>query len=145
MHEASYALSIIEAVLNELNKRSLRNVKVTKVYLEIGELSLIDETALKNSFQAYAKGSPLEDAELVIKIVPSKFKCKVCGSLWGFKDMFPNLEVNIPIIHMYPHLLTEILKCPKCGSNQIEILQGEEFRIVGIEYEGGEEEENPST
>ena len=135
MHEASYALAIIDSVLNELRKRGLERVKVKKIHLEIGELSLIDSIALKNSFEAYSTGSPLEGAELVIKVIPSKFKCKKCGHEWGFREAFPQLEVNIPVIHMYPHLVAELLKCPKCKSSEIEILQGEEFRITKIEYE----------
>ena len=135
MHEASYALAIIDAVLNELKKRNLDGVKVKKIYIRIGELTLIDNTALKNAFEAYSVGSPLEGAELVIEVVPSRFKCSSCGHEWGFREAFPQLEVNVPIIHMYPHLISEILKCPKCGSSDVKILQGEEFTITKIEYE----------
>jgi len=135
LHEASYALAIIDAVLNELQKRGIKDVKVKKIYLRIGELSLIDNTALKSAFEAYSMGSPLEGAELEIEIIPSKFKCKRCGHEWSFREAFPQLEVNIPVIHMYPHMVAELLKCPKCGSTEIEILQGEEFTITKIEYE----------
>ena len=135
MHEASYALAIIDTVINELQKRGLKNVKVKKIYLRIGELTLIDNVALKSAFEAYSAGSPVEGAELEIEVVPSKFKCKKCGHEWTFREAFPQLEVNIPVIHMYPHMVAEILKCPKCGSSEIEILQGEEFTITKIEYD----------
>ncbi len=138
MHEASYALAIIDAVVKQLEERDLKNVKVTKVYVKIGELSLIDAVALKNAFEAYSMGSPLEGAELVIETIPSKFKCRDCGHVWGFREAFPQLKENIPVIHLYPHLVAEMLKCPKCGSLDVEVLQGDEFYVEGFEYVEGE-------
>ena len=135
LHEASYALSIIDAILNELNKRGLKGVRVTKVKVKVGELSLVDPIALKNSFEAYALGSPLQGATLEVEVVPSKFRCKRCGHEWSFKELYPSLKTNLPILHLYPHLLSEILKCPRCGSPEVEILEGEEFVIESFEYQ----------
>lgn len=142
MHEASYALAIIDAVVKQLKEMGLDNVKVTKVIVRVGELSLVDSVALKNAFEAYSMGSPLEGAELVIKTVPSSFKCKSCGATWSFREVFPQLKENIPVIHLYPHLVAEILKCPKCGSGEVEILQGDEFYVEGFEYVEGESGSN---
>ena len=135
MHEASYALAIIDALLNELDKRGLKGVKVTKVKVKVGELSLVDPIALKNSFEAYSTGSPLEGAALEVEVVPSRFKCKKCGHEWSFKELYPSLKVNLPILRLYPHLLSELLRCPKCGSPEVEILEGEEFVIESFEYQ----------
>ena len=134
MHEASYALAIIDSVVNYLKEMGAENVKVTKVIVKVGELSLIDEISLKNAFEAYSLGSPLEGAELVVKVIPSRFKCKRCGREWSFREAFPQLKEKIPVIHLYPHLVSEMLRCPDCGSSEVEILQGDEFVIEGIEY-----------
>jgi len=117
-----------------LQEMNLNNVKVTKVIVRVGELSLVDEVALRNAFEAYSFGSPLEGAELVVKTERSLFKCKRCGAEWSFREAFPQLKENIPVIHLYPHLVTELLKCPKCGSNEVEILRGDEFYVEGFEY-----------
>jgi len=139
LHEASYALTIVDTVMEALKKEGLENVKVTKVIIKIGELSLVDPVALRNAFEAYSLGSPLEGAELEIEVVPSKFVCKRCGHEWTFKDVYPELKANIPVIHLYPHLVKDLLKCPKCNSSEVEIVQGTEFVIEGFEYQESNE------
>jgi len=134
LHEASYALAIIDSVINYLKEMGLKGIKVTKVIVKIGELSLIDEVSLRNAFEAYSLGSPLEGAELVVKVIPSRFKCRRCGREWSFREAFPQLREKIPVIHLYPHMVSEMLRCPSCGSNEVEIIQGDEFLVEGIEY-----------
>ncbi|ALU11783.1 hydrogenase nickel incorporation protein HypA [Ignicoccus islandicus DSM 13165] len=143
MHEGSYAQMIISSVLDFLKNKNLENVRVKKIKMRIGELSLIDIEALKNAMEIYSIGTPLEGAQLEVELVKSEFKCRNCGAQWSFRDVYPDLEVNLPILHLYPHLISEILKCPRCGSSDVEIVKGEEFQIVSIEIENaGEEKAN---
>ena len=126
---------IISHIINFLKEKKITNVKVKKVKLRIGELSLIDIDALKNAMEIYSIGTPLEGAELEFELVKSKFKCKDCNATWSFRDVYPDLEVNLPVLHLYPHLISEILRCPKCNSSNVEILKGDEFQIVSVEVE----------
>ncbi len=132
MHEASYAISIINSIMQHLGSEEVR---VRKIKLKIGELTMIDPVALESAIQAYGMGTPVEGAKLEYEIVPAKMRCKSCGSTWGLKDVYPQLESKVPLIHMYPHIVVELLKCPKCGSNKIEIIQGEEFILESIEVD----------
>jgi len=136
LHETSYALMIVDAVMEALKERNLEGAKVKKIFLRVGELSLIDPIALQNAFDALTADIPsLSGAKLEIEIVPAKIKCKNCGRVWSFKELYPELKENIPIIHLYPHIVAELLKCPKCGSTDTEILQGDEFQVIGFEVE----------
>ena len=132
MHEASYAISIINSIMQHLGNEK---VKVKKIKLKIGELTMIDPVALESAIQAYGVGTPVEGAKLEYELVPAKIRCKKCGAVWSLKDIYPQLESKVPLIHMYPHIVVELLKCPKCGSNEIEIVQGEEFILEAVEVE----------
>ncbi len=132
MHEASYAISIINSIMKYFEGK---NVKIKKIKLKIGELMMIDPVALESAIQAYGMGTPVEGARVEYEIIPAKIKCKKCGAVWGLKDIYPQLESKVPLIHMYPHIVVELLKCPKCGSNEIEIVQGEEFILESVEVD----------
>ncbi len=136
MHETSYALMIVDTVMEALKEKNLEDVKVKKIILRVGELSLIDPIALQNAFDALTADIPvLSGAKLEIEIVSAKIRCNKCGKIWNFKELYPELKENIPIIHLYPHIVADLLKCPKCGSTDVEIVQGDEFQVVGFEIE----------
>ena len=113
--------SIIEAVIAEGKKHSAK--EINKVFLEIGELTFLEEEQLRFAFDILKEGTILEKAELIIKKIETKVKCQ-CGYEgkieYGLKDDF--------------HIMFPILRCPKCGGN-VEILKGRECLIKKVEME----------
>jgi hydrogenase nickel incorporation protein HypA/HybF len=77
MHEFSFAYNIFKVA--EATALKYNAKKITEVYLEIGELTLIVPELLRQSFKMATHGSIAEDAELKIEITPGKIKCRECG------------------------------------------------------------------
>ena len=68
MHE----MHLIRDFFDDLLSRAKSNqaTKITKVYIVIGDFTEINEDILKFFFKENGKGTPLEDAQLVIEKSP---------------------------------------------------------------------------
>jgi len=112
MHEIALVESIIDIVIAEMKKHNMTKVETIK--LRIGEMSHVMPDALVFSFGVSSEGTLLEDAKLVIEIVPTKGRCKDCKKEFILKDTFDI--------------------CPKCGGISYEIIAGKELEIA--EFDG---------
>ena len=110
MHEMSVALNIIDIA----SEHALRNDagRVISVHLEIGKLSGIEIAPLLNAFNIAKKGTILADSTANVTQVSPKATCKDCHTEFEFQDFF---------------------SCPYCNGNSIEIIAGEELRIVSLD------------
>ena len=116
MHELSTMQSILDITLEYAAKYNAK--RVTKISLEIGELSGFVPDWMQNYFDFVSEGTIAEKAELFIERVPAVVKCNVCGkeyTLSGEEFCF---------------------SCPECGdAAQIEILSGKEYNLISIEVD----------
>lgn len=103
MHELSITRNIV-AIVSE----RAHGAKVTKVTLEIGQLSAVVPDAIRFCFDVVAKGTVLEGARLDVVEVPGRARCRDCGQ-----------SVDLHQV---------IARCP-CGSPNLDRLAGEELRI----------------
>ena len=85
---------------------------VKRVTLEIGKLSAIMPDAVRFCFDICAKGTLVEGATLEILEISGLAKCKTCGG---------NVE------------LKQIVGRCVCGSNDLEIIAGEELKVKEME------------
>lgn len=118
MHEFSTAVGIVNAV-----KRAADSHKATKISiirLQIGPLSMLNHDQLIFGIEIASKGTILEGAEILIETLSIKTLCKDCGTETVLDEQKP----------MYD-LLTALI-CPKCGSKNVEIIQGRECIIRDI-------------
>ena len=121
MHEFSTMEGIVSAIREEGKKHNAK--AITKVWLEIGELTFLGEEQLRFAFEVLTKDTEMEGAELVIEKVAPKVRCK-CG-----------YEGNVNYDEKEEfHIQFPILKCPLCGSD-VEITSGRECLIKNIEIE----------
>lgn len=111
MHELTLTQNIIEIVITEMQKHEL--TRIDKIHLRIGELRQIVPAAMHFSFQCLSKNTPLEDAELVIEILPIRGDCRHCGKQFLLTDLMEN--------------------CEYCGSSEIDFISGKELEIKEIE------------
>jgi len=122
MHEFSTMQSIVNAIMDEAKKHGA--IKITKVELEIGELTFLGEEQLRFAFEILKEGTIMEKAELFIEKIGAEVKCIKCGYQgkvnYGMKEEF--------------HLSFPILKCPECGG-EVEIVRGRECIVKGVEME----------
>src|SRR5690349_17093372 len=77
MHELSIALSILDFVQEESERRGVR---VAAVHLRLGPLSGVARDALVSAYDLARDGSPVAQAELVVEEVPVVVSCPACAA-----------------------------------------------------------------
>jgi hydrogenase nickel incorporation protein HypA/HybF len=112
MHELSIALSMIEGVLEESEKRG--GVKVEAVHLRLGVFSGVDQQALNFSYGLACQGTQLEGSQLVIEEVPLLIYCPLCAT-----DRAAQSEQQ--------------LCCSICSTPAERIVHGQELEVTGLE------------
>ncbi len=113
MHE----YSIVQALLDQCESHAAKHnaKKITKVVTKIGVLSGVEPDLLQTAFDTFKEGTICKDAEFVMNIQPVVIRCRECGQ----ETMLEELK----------------LVCPKCGSIQTEIIDGEEMYLMTLEME----------
>lgn len=111
MHEMSLAEGILQIVADAA--RASAASRVQAVRLEIGALSHVERDALRFCFDAVTRDSLADGARLEILETPGRAWCMPCGE---------SVEL---------HRLGDA--CPRCGSYQLQVTQGEEMRVKDIE------------
>ena len=116
MHELSIMQNILDITLEYAAKNNAR--KVTKIYLEIGELSGIVPDWMQSYFDFVSENTIAGKAELCIEWIPALIKCKSCGK--EFQVSRDNPQIN----------------CSECGvESQVEIITGREYYLKSIEID----------
>jgi len=111
MHELSIALTIIERVQTEINRRRLSNLRTIGV--RVGALSAVDPEALVFGFSAASRETALDGVKLEIEWVPASIRCNSCGHINRPEQM--------------------VFACEQCDSTKIEVEHGYELDIVYLE------------
>ena len=115
MHELSIAEGLVRQALAGL-KEHAGGRKVTGLHVEVGELSGVVPELLASAFPLAAEGTALAGAKLHIKKVAVEFACLRCGKRFG----------------------RGAVKCPACGSDDVELAAGREANLTALEVEDEE-------
>ncbi|MGI6642983.1 MAG: hydrogenase maturation nickel metallochaperone HypA [Bacillota bacterium] len=115
MHETSLVMNAIKLVVQDATRRRL--TRITRIDLEVGELSGAYPHALRESFPIASKGSIAQDAELVITEIPATMHCSTCSTSFN-----PTISGWV---------------CPSCGSGDCALIRGMELQVVS--YTGEED------
>ncbi len=121
MHEFSTMSSIVATVLEEGKKHGAS--AITRVVLDIGELTFLGEEQLRFAFKVLREGTLLDGADLVINRVAPQVACS-CGYTGdvGYEEK-KEFHIRFPV-----------LRCPECGG-PVDVRQGRECLIKHIEIE----------
>lgn len=111
MHEYFIVQNILKTVEDVL--KDYPGKKVTKAVLLIGKFSGVEPDLLKTALDFFKKGSPLEEAEIIIELEDLKIKCLDCGKT--------SVKERWDII------------CPFCKSFNTQIISGEEMFLKTLE------------
>jgi len=123
MHEFTFAEGIIGQVLRLAEEKGA--LKVHRVGLEIGELAMISEEALRFAYSVLSEEFELlSGSTLDITYRKGVVRCPGCGYSGelrtihgeGFHTMFP------------------VFTCPECG-DRLEVVEGRDSIITNIEME----------
>jgi hydrogenase nickel incorporation protein HypA/HybF len=112
MHELSIALSIVDGVLEELERRGA--ARATEVHLRLGRLAGVDREALQFSYGIACEDTALESSRLLIEDVEVTILCPNCG-VERSTQVFPTLQ------------------CAVCGAVAESPLHGQELEIAAME------------
>lgn len=113
MHE----YSIVQSLLNSCEENAQQNnaTKVTKVVVKIGVMSGVEPDLLQTAFDTFKEETMCHDAQFIINVQPVVIRCQKCK------------EESTLEKHEYA--------CQKCGSIEIDILDGEEMFLMSLELE----------
>lgn len=112
MHE----LGVTFHIMDNLEKVAAQNQveEITKVTLELGEVSTVIESYLSNCWKWAAAKRPLfHNAELIVEKLPAITFCEAC------EETYPTVDHG--------------KICPHCQSERTYLIQGNEFNIKEIE------------
>ncbi len=111
MHELAVTQSILDLALK--NAKQANATQVTDINLVIGKLSSIVDDSVQFYWELIAKDTICEKAILHFERIPARLLCQDC-----------KIEYTLD---------SELTPCPSCGSNRVNILTGNEFRLESIE------------
>lgn len=110
MHEINIVRQVVRTVEDFARENQVTDVR--EVVLDIGELSLVIPEYVEQLYPPVVKGTILENARLIINVVPGLAECEDCGEIF-----------NVIECDGY---------CPNCGSFNKEVLSGKDFYIREI-------------
>lgn len=113
MHELSVTENILEIVLRHASENKAK--KVRNIYLVIGDLSSIIDESIEFYWNFISENTIANDACLHFKRIQAKFKCQKCFTEY---QLSPNE-----------------FSCPKCNSNQVQVIAGDEFYLEAIDID----------
>ena len=127
MHELAISDTICKIIKDEAQKRNMSSVK--KAVLRIGVMNAFQRENLEVALKSYKDDAVMSDIAFDIEKVPVELKCKKCET--KFKDnRFDDFDFAHRVAHAPAFYSSE--PCPKCGSEEIEIISGNELTLVSI-------------
>lgn len=107
VHELAITESVVDAIVEKVGDGPIAAVR-----LEIGRLSGLVADSVRFCFEVVASGTGLEHARLDIDEPPGRAYCRTCGEEFALDE--------------------PIMLCP-CGSADLDILSGQQLRIISVE------------
>lgn len=111
MHELPITQSLLEIALRHAGDAS----RITQLNLVIGDLASVVDESVQFYWDIVSKGTIAEGALLHFERIPTHFQCQNCN-----RTFEPDGRA---------------FDCPECGSQQITLIAGKEFRLDSIEVE----------
>ena len=113
MHEISIARELSGIVLEVANRERLS--RVTGVNICFGQMIQIVPDIFDLAFRETVRDTIATGAKVHLEILPVKMRCKICKDEFIIKD--------------------NLFSCSRCGSAELDIMQGKELFIKSIEGE----------
>jgi len=113
MHERSLVHSLIGQIDEELQRRGLSRLQ--EVRLEIGEFAGIEPLLLAMAFEEIAAEHWSEPVKLHWSLVPLQAKCRNCATEFAVSQFQ--------------------FVCPKCEARTVDVISGEDLKLVSLRIE----------
>ncbi|MEM2154317.1 MAG: hydrogenase nickel incorporation protein HypA [Nitrososphaeria archaeon] len=128
MHEWALAEAIIYTVTEIAEREKFK--EVTRVDVKVGELQQVDLETIKFALTQLRRGK-LEKTEFRIEPIKAKLKCRICEHVWNFDKNKLEEEVA-EAIHFVPEVAHSFIKCPSCGAQDFEFVEGRRMYIESV-------------
>ena len=119
MHELSIAMSIVDAALDESQRRG---VQVSAVHLRLGALAGVVKDALMFCYEVACQDTPLQGSQLIVEDVPVIVFCPQCQQERGLQSV-------------------QLFACPECGAPTMDVRRGKELEVFALEVQEEEVQE----
>jgi len=113
MHELGIANSVLHAMQAEM--RRYPGAYPSRIGLRVGQMTAVDEAALRFCFEAITRETDFESVILEIEICPLRYRCPQCA-----RDF---------IVQEY------VFRCPSCANLETECVGGDELELAYLEVE----------
>ena len=110
MHEYSLVRNLLTQVKQIADDHG--STDVVEIEVEIGPLSGVDPKLLELAFEALQPESCAPAAELTIRHIPLRVRCKSC-----------RVDSDLKSFHF---------QCCECGSGAVDVIQGDAIRLLSI-------------
>ena len=128
MHEWALAEGVIKTAVEKAKESKMKSID--EIDLKIGEMQDIELDIFKFALDELMKEYGMK-AKINIRIQKTKFKCNVCNYEWHI-DEFELTEDEKEFVHFLPESIFSHARCPKCGSQYFEIVEGRGVWIEAI-------------
>ncbi len=126
MHELAIASSLVETLAERFRERP--KTRITAVYLRLGPLAGVVESALRAAFEVAALGTLAEGARLEIEHTSLKVRCHICGHEQALADPAEDGEdIRLSCLVALPEV------CPQCSAPVLDLVEGDELDLVAAE------------
>ncbi len=115
MHELAVTQSILEIALQHAAQAGAG--RITDLHLVIGQLSSMVDDSVQFYWDLISQGTPAEGARLHFRRIPIEMQCRACAHRYTPDGDF---------------------MCPACGSDQVQVVAGEEFYLEAIDVEAAD-------
>ncbi len=112
MHELSIAMSLLDAVQEEVERRGCSGVQA--IHIKVGEFSGVVPDALRSAYELASEHTPFASARLEIENVPIQIHCTTCDC---------QRPVRSP----------QWLCCAVCDTPASDLVSGRELEIYALE------------
>ncbi len=113
MHELSVTARLLDLALDELRERGLE--RIHSITVTLGAMHGYDGEWIRHYFDDLAKGTPAEDAELLVVTAPIAFRCRDCGTKFEFDAHGDDCS------------------CPGCHGFSYDLISGKQLMIEQME------------
>ena len=113
MHELSLCQSAVKIIQRQAEQHDVK--RVTAVWLEIGALSCVEESAVRFSFEIVCHGTVAQGCDLHIVYKPAQAWCWDCSQ----------------VVEIHQH----DAQCPLCHGERLRVDTGDSLIVKSIEVE----------
>ncbi|HME52861.1 MAG TPA: hydrogenase maturation nickel metallochaperone HypA [Candidatus Lokiarchaeia archaeon] len=131
MHEFSFASTIVDVVMQNVQKNNVK--KVMSVLVEVGEFTMIIPDFLRNSYDIIKENYPeLAESKIIIRSVPGQVQCSDCGAITeiSFKKASED-TIDASLAMMNPGAFI----CQNCKGSKTNIVSGRQALVKSMKVD----------